>query len=97
MVCAAVLSETAAQTLPGIAHVSRIQFGYKLVSYRQNSFNLGAAFVDPGFLQIFDYKYLKGSPASALSDPGSVLLTATTAKKLFGRTDPSNRKSYQMG
>ena len=37
------------------------------------------------FLRLFSFPLLKGDPATALKDPGSVVLTETTAKKYFGK------------
>ncbi|MDP4214724.1 MAG: ABC transporter permease [Bacteroidota bacterium] len=45
-------------------------------------------FVDSTFLQMFDFKLLKGDRATALLRPNSILLTSESAKKLFGTEDP---------
>jgi len=45
-------------------------------------------FADSSFLKIFDFKLKTGNPKDALSNPFSVLLTETTAKKYFGDKDP---------
>ena len=74
--------------IPGIEESSRLKDDYKLVNYQQNSFKVGVTFVDPQFLKIFDYKYITGDPETALDDPKSVLLTASTAKRLFGQANP---------
>ena len=39
---------------------------------------------DPSFLRMFSFPMLKGDPATALKDPYSIVLTETSAKKLFG-------------
>ncbi|HEV3411249.1 MAG TPA: ABC transporter permease [Puia sp.] len=39
------------------------------------------------FLSIFHYPMLQGDPAAALHDPYSIVLTASSAKALFGDTD----------
>lgn len=43
-----------------------------------------AFFVEPSFVQIFDFEWLNGDPATALSDVGTVVLTKTMAEKCFG-------------
>jgi putative ABC transport system permease protein len=45
-------------------------------------------FVDPEFLQIFNFALEKGNPATALSDPKNLVLTKSAAKKIFGERDP---------
>ena len=46
---------------------------------------------DPDFFRIFDLKMLAGSPESALSDPGSVVLTEKAAMRIFGQLDVVGR------
>ncbi len=43
---------------------------------------------DPSFFDIFSYHLLKGSEATALNEPYSIILTESTAKKYFGDSDP---------
>lgn len=43
---------------------------------------------DSTFFTLFDFKLLKGNPRTALTAPGSVVLTESTAKKYFGDADP---------
>lgn len=40
--------------------------------------------VEPDFFDMFDFKWLAGSPSASLSDPLSVVLTKETADKYFG-------------
>ncbi len=85
------LAGAALQTLPGVEQASRMDLGRnnnKLFSYNQEKYKLEAPFVDPSFLQIFDQKYIHGDALTALSTPNSVLITASTAQKLFGNQNP---------
>ncbi|HEX9649831.1 MAG TPA: ABC transporter permease [Cyclobacteriaceae bacterium] len=43
---------------------------------------------DSNFFEIFDFKLLQGNPATALSKPGTVVTTQSTAKKYFAEEDP---------
>jgi putative ABC transport system permease protein len=43
---------------------------------------------DSSFFKVFDFKLLKGNPQTALRDPFTIVLTETSAKKYFGKTDP---------
>lgn len=42
---------------------------------------------DEGFFQVFSWQVLSGNPATALKELNSVVLTETSAVKLFGNTD----------
>jgi len=44
--------------------------------------------VDSTFLEIFDFKILKGNPKTVLKNPGLLVITESTAKKYFGSQDP---------
>jgi len=44
--------------------------------------------VEPSFLDMFTFPFLKGNPRTALSDPASVVITENLAQRLFGREDP---------
>ncbi len=44
----------------------------------------GIFYIEPQFFKIFDFKWLSGSPQSALSGPNSVVLTKDYAEKYFG-------------
>ena len=83
------LANAAAQEIPGVEFASRIaDTENKLYTYQQNKIKVDFNYVDPSFLQVFDYTFLKGNPATALKQPNSVILTASTAKKLFGNEEP---------
>ncbi len=45
-------------------------------------------FADSTFFDMFSIPLLKGDPKTALAKPNSVVLTETTARQLFGETDP---------
>jgi putative ABC transport system permease protein len=46
---------------------------------------------DSSFFNIFSYRMLRGDPATALTEPYSVVLTETAAQKVFGEEDPMNK------
>jgi putative ABC transport system permease protein len=83
------LAPTAPQEIPGIEVASRISDEEnKLFTYQDNKIKLLYNYVDPSFLEIFDYSFIAGNAASALKEPNSIILTATSARKLFGNQDP---------
>ncbi|MEL7427829.1 MAG: ABC transporter permease, partial [Bacteroidota bacterium] len=45
-------------------------------------------FVDPSFLDVFDFPMLRGDRALLFSDPYNIVLTKSTAQKYFGTADP---------
>lgn len=57
-----------------------------LLTVENNQFYGGIRFVDGGFTRIFDFKYIYGGP-TAIDDPLGLIVTESTARKLFGRTD----------
>ncbi|QHS57276.1 FtsX-like permease family protein [Mucilaginibacter sp. 14171R-50] len=46
---------------------------------------------DESFFKIFTFKFLQGSAFKALSDPSSVIITESTAKKYFGTENPMGK------
>jgi len=46
---------------------------------------------EPSVFDVFTFPLVKGDPASALADPGSVVLTQSLAAKCFGGEDPMNK------
>lgn len=54
---------------------------------RLNKFGL---WVTESFFEMFEFQMLQGTPR-ALDDPRSIVLTASTAKALFGDEDPMNK------
>lgn len=51
----------------------------------------GFAWTDPGVFDVFGLTLLSGDAGSALSAPGSMVLTPDLARKLFGETDAIGR------
>lgn len=85
---AAVLKEE----MPEVENISRILWASKrLLANGKNSFKVSGRYADPELLKIFDFKVLHGNLGKALDDPHSIVLTASTARKLFGSTDVLNR------
>ena len=58
----------------------------------QTFFNITGFTADRSFLNIFNFPLLRGDPNTIFYDPGSVVLTLNTAKRLFGNEDPSGQK-----
>jgi putative ABC transport system permease protein len=56
----------------------------------------GVFAVEPDFFDMFDFKWLAGSPSSSLSDPYSAVLTQETAEKYFGDWKQAIGKSIKL-
>jgi putative ABC transport system permease protein len=52
---------------------------------------------DSTFLQIFDFKLLKGNRRAVLEKPNSVVLTKESAEKIFGKEDPLGKTVMRYG
>jgi len=50
----------------------------------------GLAIAEPQYFNIFQYRWLSGSAATALTAPNSVVLTAEKAREYFGDIEPGN-------
>jgi putative ABC transport system permease protein len=75
--------------VPGVEKVIRIngnlaqEFGYD-----EKKIPVYGLFADPEFLTLFNFPLLKGNPLEALTQPQSIVITAETARKIFGDKDP---------
>ena len=79
--------------LPEVEQAVRFQnFGNTLFRYEQESFYLSGGFATDGnVFQVFDYGLRQGDPATALTQPNSIVLTASLAERLFGDRDAMGR------
>jgi putative ABC transport system permease protein len=83
---------------PGeIKQAVRVMPSNDLVAFGNTSFNEKKVYwADPNFFSMFSFPLLRGNAATVLKEPGSVVLTATTAKKYFGSIDNAIGKVLQM-
>lgn len=66
--------------------------GQTPVRYEDKMFNEpNVFFADEHLFDVFRIDVVKGNPAKALSDPYSVMLSETVAKKYFGDEEPMNK------
>lgn len=66
-------------------------FGYELLSSDSSKIRRQGSYVTPEYLDIFQFPALLGSRENALNETYSIVLTESTAKALFGDTDPINK------
>lgn len=87
------LADALKNEISGLEYVVITDWGgnpHSLIAGENKQYSTGT-FVGPDFLKLFRYPLLQGDPASALSQPNSIVLTASTALALFGEDDPINQ------
>ena len=87
-----VLASALQRDNPEIERVVRVNWDQTyLFGIGENKITASGIFVDSGFLQMFSFPLLKGNPATALTDPHSIVLTERLKNKLFGNEDPMGK------
>ena len=83
------VAATLKNDFPQVNDATRLQpQGSPKISFGDKVFKTDRyALVDPNFFNIFTLPMVEGDPATALSQPNSVVITKTTAKKYFGSKD----------
>ena len=75
--------------IPEIKYAARFCYGGDaLVGRGDKTIYLQSIYADPDFFNMMTLPSIKGNPAEALQEPGSVILTESAAKKIFGNDDP---------
>ncbi|HUC79275.1 MAG TPA: ABC transporter permease, partial [Flavisolibacter sp.] len=62
--------------------------GEQVLKFNQTIIKQRGVTVSDDYFRLFQWKFEKGSAATALSKPDNIVLTAATAKALFGNDDP---------
>jgi len=74
---------------PEVCPASRFEGTRALIRYQDKAFNeYNIFYADTLFFQTFTFPLVKGDLRTALSEPYNVLVTQSTAQKLFGEEDP---------
>ena len=80
-----------------IKQAVRVMPSNNLLVIGNTSFNEKKVYItDSGFFNLFSFPLLRGSAATALKNPNSIVLTETTAKKYFGTIDNAMGKVVEM-
>lgn len=84
------MAPTLKTDFPEVLNVTRVRQSEKVnMVVGENRVVLPAVFfVDSTFLQIFDFELVQGNRQTVLDKPNSLLLTQTSAARLFGKVDP---------
>ncbi|MBS1665022.1 MAG: ABC transporter permease [Bacteroidetes bacterium] len=80
------------QEIPGIESVAILRRGFSGdAKTGAGTVPVSGLYANEGFFDIFSFPLLKGASASALKQPHTLVLTQTTATKLFGHADPMGK------
>jgi putative ABC transport system permease protein len=66
-------------------------FGDQILATADKKLTIRGSYFEPQAPSMFSLNMLKGTQATALKDPSSVIISQTTAKAFFGDTDPVNK------
>ncbi|GAB5533668.1 MAG: ABC transporter permease [Roseivirga sp.] len=81
------LAQKLAEDLPEIMAATRIGKGEFFLRLGDKMQEEAMSFADPDMLSMFDFPLIIGDKSTVLSNPGSVVLSEQTAKKLFNSID----------
>ncbi|MTI33167.1 ABC transporter permease [Xanthovirga aplysinae] len=85
------LATTLKNELPGVEETARLTAwtDYYNITYGKTTFSeIKGIFADSTLFNIFTIPFEKGNPYHALTQPHSVIIDVSTAKKIFGKEDP---------
>lgn len=88
------VAPTLEEQMPAIEHATRVFIRSNLeLKHGQNAFADNKVFyVDPQFLQIFDFKLQAGDPQTALNRRDGIILSRELAEKVYGKIPALNEK-----
>lgn len=96
------LTATIAAGVPeveAITNVARVKSRFAITwnEDREVYMQFGSLAVDPGFFKIFTFPVIAGNEAEPLPDAQSVVLVESTAKALFGKSNPIGQSVMTTG
>ena len=81
------IARTLKQEIPAIEKTVRVSNSHYAIKVGDKKSFRSVYFSDSNFFDIFDFRFLSGDRATALTGPHSALLSEATAKALFGTTN----------
>ncbi len=88
------VAEAIRTDIPDFEHITRIMFAGEqsmrvTINGEATHFNESKYYAaEDNFFKVFSFPFLKGDPNTALKEVNSIVITASTAKRYFGDTDP---------
>lgn len=93
--CPMALPPVFSDEIPEVENFTRV-FGFgrrQLLKVENKSFEeMGIFIVDSAFFEVFSHQFISGDKHNALLKPGSVVLTESSARRLFGSDDPMGKR-----
>lgn len=91
-VCMPPLAQTLKADFPDVEDAVRIRkISFHVKKGIESILEYNAAFADPSIFNVFTLPMINGTPATALAEPNSIVVTETTAKKYFNSTNVIGR------
>ncbi len=86
------------EKVPGIEAVTQIyNAGEGEITYNKSRYpNLALLGVDPGFFEVFQMKFIEGTPQNALKDVNSLVITRKQANVIFGSPGEAIGKTVEI-
>ena len=79
------LAASVRSEIPEAKFVARVsQAGSELLRNGDKSIYFNGIYADPDYFKMMTFPAIEGNPVVALSEPGSIVITQSTARKLFG-------------
>lgn len=75
------------ENFTGVEEVAMLRSMQGDFRFNEKTLPLNGFWANPALLKVFTFQLLKGNPATALNEPFSLVLTETTARKLFGNEE----------
>lgn len=84
------IAATLKREFPEVLQSTRLRTnGTPPVTYQNNTYRDSKfAYVDANFFDVFTLPFIKGDPATALTEPNTIVLTLEQASKYFGNENP---------
>ena len=84
-----VLGPTLKQDYPEIEKATRVNWDEAiLLTVGEKKMNITGSMVDPDFLAMFQFPFIRGNMNTALNNPNDIVITQKLSKQLFGNEDP---------
>lgn len=82
------LASAIEQDFPEVEKAIRVWQGFSDLQFDGEWTSLGLVIADTTVFRAFDYSFVRGSVETSFPDPSAMVLTESTAKRIFGDRDP---------
>ncbi len=81
------------QEIPEVENYTRLRnYGFPVIRYKDKAFSEERFFaVDSSFFDVFTATFIQGDSRTALTEPNTIVITESTAKKYFGMENPMGK------